>query len=166
MRALVLAAAGLLVSLSGCDQVPAPTQQQAQIAAPVAPPCNCQPPAEHLARLDYAPVRHTRHRHYDGGYHGSYTSQSENSVDAYGYVSASSVSYSESSSDSSDSTGGYEGGGYDAEGHRYYRGRIAWVDGYGRGYFNDGPVTVAQTMNGKRMHVWHGYDADCPDDRR
>src|SRR5690242_20502231 len=106
MRITGLVTIGLLmgVSLAGCDQAPAP-QQVAQVAAPVAPPCNCGDkavPDTHLTRLSYIP-RHHRHHYSEGGYHGSYTSRSEESVQSYDYVSASSVSYSESST----SSGGY-----------------------------------------------------------
>jgi hypothetical protein len=170
MRIAGLMAVGLLmgVGLAGCDQAPAPQQQVAQVAppAPVAPPCNCGDkavPDTHMTRLSYIPRHRYRHHHYEGGYHGSYTSRSEEAVQSYGYVSASRVSYSESSS----SSGGYDEGtareGFERGGHRYYRGQIVWVDGYGRGYFAGQHPTVAQTMNGKRMSVGHGYDANCPE---
>ncbi|HEY2033142.1 MAG TPA: hypothetical protein VGH02_05600 [Rhizomicrobium sp.] len=171
MRAMAIVGMGILMgaSLAGCDQTTtAPQQQTAQAAPPVVaapPPCNCgerAAPDNHLTRLSYVP----RHRHhYEGGYHGSYTSRSEESVDSYGYVSASSVSYSESSSSTSEG-GAYDRDGYIAHGHRYYRGGIQWVDGYGRGYYGGQRPTVAQEMTGKRAAVWHGYDADCPDQPR
>lgn len=164
MRAITIAAAGLLIGLSGCDQTPAP-QQQAALAPPpaAAAPCNCGQtavPDNHLTRLSDVP-RHTRHR-YEGGYHGSTTSRSEESVQAYGYVSASTVSYSESSENYS-SGGGYAREGYERGGHHYYQNGVQWVDGYGRGYFAGQRPTVAQGMTGKRMDVGHGYDVDCPE---
>lgn len=165
MRAMAIVAMGLVMGagLAGCDQLTAPQQQQtAQVAppavAPPPPPCNCQPPAGQLTRLSYVP--HHRRHHYEG--HGSYTSRSEESVDSYGYVSASSVSYSESNASASEG-GGYDRDGYMAHGHHYYRGGVQWVDGYGRGYYGGERPTVAQTMTGKRMAVGHGYDVDCPD---
>jgi hypothetical protein len=171
MRITGLVTVGLLlgVGLAGCDQTPAPTQQVAQAAppAPAAPPCNCGDkavPDTHMTRLSYIPRHHHRRHRYEDGYHGSYTSRSEDAVQSYGYVSASRVSYSESSTSSS---GGYDEGsareGFERSGHRYYRGGIVWVDGYGRGYFAGQRPTVAQTMNGERMSVGHGYDADCPE---
>jgi len=173
MRITGLVTVGLLmgIGLAGCDQTPAPTQQVAQVAppAPVAPACNCGDkavPDHHLTRLSYIPRhRYSRH-HYEGGYHGSYTSRSEEAVQSYGYVSASRVSYSESST----SGGGYEEGyareGFERGGRHYYRGGVVWVDGYGRGYFAGARPTVAQTMNGRRMEVGHGYDVDCPESYR
>jgi hypothetical protein len=77
-------------------------------------------------------------------------------------VSASTVSYSESS-ESTSSGGGYAREGYYRGGHHYYRGGVQWVDGYGRGYFAGQHATVAQGMTGKRMDVGHGYDVDCPE---
>jgi hypothetical protein len=164
MRAIAIAAAGLLIGLSGCDQTPAPQQQTAQVTPPAATaPCNCGQtavPDNHLTRLSYVPRHHRRH-HYEGGYHGSGTTRSEESVQSYGYVSASQVSYRESSE--SYSGGGYAREGYVRGGHHYYRGGVRWVDGYGRAYFGGQRPTVAQTMNGKRMDVGHGYDVDCPE---
>jgi hypothetical protein len=170
MRITGFVAVGLLmgVSLAGCDQAPAPQQQVAQVAPPAAPPCNCGDkavPGTHLTRLSYIPRHHRRH-YREGGYHGSYTSRSEESVQSYGYVSASSVSYSESSTSSSGYDEGYAREGFERGGHRYYRRGIVWVDGYGRGYFAGQRPTVAQTMNGKRMDVGHGYDVDCPEGYR
>lgn len=169
MRAIVLAMAGfgICVGLSACDQVPGPAPQQQAQAAPVAPPCNCQQPPEHLTRLSYIPRHdygyrhHRRHAQYAGsgydesyrarGDHGSYTSRSTESVDSYDYVSSSRSSrYAEN--DSAYGGGGYHGGG-----------NVTWVDGYGRGYFDGAPPTRAASMNGRRMDVWHGYDADCPE---
>lgn len=168
MRAMTMIAMGIVMGagLAGCDQAPAP-QQTAQVAPPAAP-CNCGQtavPDNHLTRLSYVP-RHTyrRHRHA-GGDHGSYTSRSEESVQTYGYVSASRVAYRESSSSYS-SGGGYDREGYSRGGHHYYRKGIVWVDGYGRGYFDGQQPTVAQSMTGKRMDVGHGYDVDCPEGYR
>lgn len=170
MRATAIVAIGLLMGagLAGCDQTPAPQQQTAQVApaVPATPPCNCGEravPDTHMTRLSYAP----RHHYARHGYHGSGTSRSEQSVFSYDYVSASRVSYSESS-ESYESGGSYVGGGYEANGHyarghHYYPNGIAWVDGYGRGYFAGQHPTVAQEMTGKRMEVGHGYDADCPE---
>lgn len=165
MRFTGLVTVGLLmgVSLAGCDQVPAPQQQTAQIAPPAAPACNCGDkavPDTHMTRLSYIPRHHRRH--YREGYHGSYTARAEESVQAYGYVSASTVSYSESN-ESYSSGGGYAREGYYRGGHHYYRGGVQWVDGYGRGYFAGQRPTVAQSMTGKRMDVGHGYDVDCPE---
>lgn len=169
MRAMAMVAIGLLMGagLAGCDQT-TPQQQTAQVApaAVVPPPCNCgerAAPDSQLTRLSAMP-RHHRH-HYEGGTHGSTTSRSEESVDTYDYVSASSVSYSESSSSYSDD-GAYDRSGYTAHGHRYYRDGVQWVDGYGRGYYGGQRPTVAQGMTGKRMDVGHGYDVDCPDQPR
>lgn len=168
MRITGLVTVGLLmgVGLAGCDQTPAPQQQVAQVAppAPVAPPCNCGDkavPDTHMTRLSYIPRHHYR-RHYASGYHGSYTSRSKESVQSYGYVSASSVSYSESSTSSGGYSEGYAHEGFERGGHHYYRNGIVWVDGYGRGYYGGQRPTVAQSMNGKRMDVGHGYDVDCP----
>jgi hypothetical protein len=171
MRIAGLMAVGLLmgVGLAGCDQAPAPQQQVAQVAPPAAPACNCGEkavPDNHLTRLSYIPRHHYRRHRYEGGTHGSYTSRSEESVQSYGYVSASRVSYSESSTSSSGYSEGYAREGFERGGHRYYRGGIVWVDGYGRGYFGGQRPTVAQTMNGKRMDAGHGYDVDCPEGYR
>jgi hypothetical protein len=147
ISAMMLLAAGL----TGCDMPgSAPQQQQAaQLPPPpaVAPAtaCNCNQTAaadDNLARL---PVAHHHYRHRTYGYHGSYTSQSEKSVDAYDYQSAS------RESDES----------YVANGPR--NGGVVWVDGYGRGYYAGPPPTVAATMRGKRLAAWYGYDQDCPD---
>lgn len=164
MRITGLVTVGLLmgVGLAGCDQAPAPQQQTAQVAPPAVPACNCGDkavPDTHMARLAYIP-RHHRRRTSEG-YHGTYTSRSEESVQSYGYVSASRVSYSESSE--STSSGGYEREGYVRGGHHYYGNGIVWVDGYGRGYYGGQRPTVAQGMTGKRMSAGHGYDVDCPD---
>ena len=155
MRVLATITAVLLtgVSLSSCDMPGSAPQQQSAAAAP----CNCAAspaaapaPVEHLTRLSYAPVRHHR-RHYrsesTANYRESYeTDRSEQSIDTYDFRSSSRASYSQSRE-----TAGY--------------GRVVWVDGYGRGYFNNGPVTVAATMRGKRLEPYHGYDVDCPDDK-
>jgi len=172
MRAKLVAASLMALSLSGCDNpdttTPPPQQQAQAVAPPPAPPCNCQQPAEHLSRLSTGTHRY-RHRYArewagERGYHGSYTSQSTKSLDIYGYVSASSVNSYESSGDYE---GGYSGygeydsrsGSYDAHHRRYYGAGVTWVDGYGRGYFNSAPPTVAATMRGRRLAPWHGYDA-------
>ena len=170
MRALATISAVVLLGagLAGCD-MPGSQQQQVAVAAP---PCHCTttPPAtmtpppeptEHLTRFSYAPRHHYfRHRYYGEAYYrpayhsryavyrGRYTiNRSQQSVDAYDYVSSSRVTQSD-----------YSESGYENTG------RVVWVDGYGRGYFNNGPVTVAATMRGKRLLPYHGYDADCPDD--
>jgi hypothetical protein len=168
MRALATISAVVLLgaSLASCD-MPGSHQQQVAVAPP---PCNCAqqaatmtpPPAptEHLTRFSYAPRHHYyRHRYYAEAryrpaYYRSryYADRSQQSVDSYNYVSSSSVTRSQS--DYSDS--GYSNG--------YQSGRIVWVDGYGRGYFSNGPVTVAATMRGRRLEAYHGYDVDCPDD--
>jgi hypothetical protein len=160
MRALATISAVVLLgaNLAGCD-MPGSHQQQAA-AAP--PPCNCAPPPppaaamppppEHMTRLSYAPRHHTYgHRYYAEARHIYYrsryeTDRAQQSVDAYDYQSSSRVTRSDYSES------GYGGG------------RIVWVDGYGRGYFSNGPVTVAATMRGKRLAPYHGYDVDCPDD--
>jgi len=164
MRVMAMVGTALLMGLAGCDQT-APQQQTAQIApaAVAPPPCNCGDkavPDSHLTRLSAVPRHHWHHA--ESGYHGSYTSRSEESVDSYDYVSASRVSYSESSVSYSES-GSYDRSGYTAQGHHYYRDGVRWVDGYGRGYYGGQRPTVAQEMTGKRAAVWHGYDADCPD---
>jgi hypothetical protein len=162
MRAITIAAAGLLIGLAGCGDQTTTPQQTAQATPPAAAPCNCGQtavPDNHLTRLSYVPRHHRRH--YEGRYHGSGTARSEESVQSYGYVSASRVSYTESSE--SYSSGGYEREGYVRGGHHYYRGDVQWVDGYGRGYFAGQRPTVAQSMTGKRMDVGHGYDVDCPE---
>lgn len=132
-----------------------------------------------------------RPMHYRGHY-STYSEQydvdrAQQSVDSYDYVSSSRVTRSESeyaqsqyrsggvsvrAYAASGSGGAYAsgyGGGYGGvyandEGGSYSNGRIVWVDGYGRGYFSNGPVTVAATMRGKRLATWHGYDVDCPND--
>jgi hypothetical protein len=158
MRALATISAVTLLSagLAGCD-MPGSQQQQAAVApppatAPTTTPATVTPPPdpnEHLARLSYAPQHsYVRHRHYTAARYRSHdeNNRSQQSVDAYNYVSSSSVtrsSYSESS---------------------YGSGQIVWVDGYGRGYFNNGPVTVAATMRGQRLAPYHGYNVDCPED--
>ncbi|MBS0273358.1 MAG: hypothetical protein JSR55_02935 [Proteobacteria bacterium] len=167
MRIAGLVTVGLLmgVGLAGCDQAPAPQQQVVQAAPPPAPACNCGDkavPDTHMTRLSYIPRHHRRHRYEGGGYHGSYTARSEEAVQSYGYVSASTVSYSESSEGYA-GAGGYAREGYYRGGRHYYRGGVQWVDGYGRGYFAGRRPTVAQSMTGKRMSVGHGYDADCPE---
>src|SRR6202012_4666451 len=81
------------------------------------------------------------HSRYDAHYD---IDRSQQSVDAYNYVSSSRVTrsgYSQSSYESS----GYEDGGYQSGG------RVTWVDGYGRGHFNNGPVTVAAPIRGSRL---------------
>jgi hypothetical protein len=176
-RASWVTAATLLVavSLSGCDWIDGKPQQTASVAVPAAS-CNCQPPAatpEPLTRLSYTTPRRVHHhewaRNYTDGGNYSLEMQDEgyvhgaDAVDSYGYVSASRVEYTESS----ESSGAYEedygrGGAY-AGWHRYYRGNIAWMDGYGRGYYESGAPTVAQSMTGKRLAPYHGYDVYCPD---
>jgi hypothetical protein len=171
MRALATISAVVLLgaSLAGCD-MPGSHQQQVAVAPP--PPCNCASspataaaPAEHLTRFAFARRHHYRpHRYYAEARHSNYrgryeTDRSQQSVDAYDYQSSSRVSHSDYSE--REYEGGYSGG-YD--GGYNGGGRIVWVDGYGRGYFSNGPVTVAATMRGKRLAPYHGYDVDCPDD--
>jgi hypothetical protein len=172
MRALAKISAMVLLGagLTSCD-MPGSHERQAALTPP---PCNCattppaamtSPPAEHLRRFSYAPRHHyIRHRYYAQYVHSRYRSRydvdySQQTVDAYDYVSSSHVTRSAYSR--SGYAGGYYAGGYeDGYGSR----RIVWVDGYGRGYFSNGPVTVAATMRGKRLDPYHGYNADCPDD--
>jgi hypothetical protein len=170
MRALATISAVILLGagLAGCDM---PWSQQQRAAAR---PCNCittppammtPPPAptEHLTRFSYAPHHYyVRHRYYaqtryrPPHYHGTYNiDRSQQSVDSYNYQSSSRVTqstYSESEY-TSRYTGAY-----------YQNARIVWTDGYGRGYVNNGPVTVAATMRGERLRAYHGYGVDCPDD--
>jgi hypothetical protein len=140
-------------------------------------------------RRHYAYVRPTHYRERYATYSEHYdVDRSQQSVDSYDYVSTSRVTRSESEySQSQYSRGGYSvrayaaagsgggafvssygngyGGAYaNSYGDGYSGGRIVWVDGYGRGYFSNGPVTVAATMRGKRLATWHGYGVDCPDD--
>jgi hypothetical protein len=166
MRALATISAVILLGagLAGCDM----PGSQPQAAAP---PCNCTttppatmtpPPAptEHLTRFSYAPRHHyVHHRYYtEAGYHPAHyrsrydIDRAQQSVDAYDYRSSSRTIYTQSDY----SEGGYESGGYQG-------GQVVWVDGYGRGYFSNGPVTVAATMRGRRLDAYHGYDANCPD---
>jgi hypothetical protein len=152
MRALTIATTCLLLggSLSGCDLF-APPQQAAQVAQPVAapaPPPAAEPPLTRLANT--GAVQHVRRHRYERGV-------GEQSVDVYGYVSASRTASAESTSQ-----GDEEFRGYDRMRH-IYRGNITWVDGYGRGYFQTGPARVADSMSGRRLAPYHGYDADCPD---
>jgi hypothetical protein len=167
-----MTAATLLVavSLSGCDWIDGKPQQTAAVPAA---PCVCQPPPapERLTRLSYAaPHHYMRHRHswalYSDGHayrHGEGYVHGADAVDAYDYVSTSRVSYTESSESSGDIDEAYSRSGMIAGSHRLYRGNIAWVDGYGRGYYDSGAPTVAQGMIGKRLAPYHGYDVDCPD---
>ena len=89
-------------------------------------------------------------------------SRSEQSVDSYGYVSRSTVSSSSYESDQGGDDEAYNARGYYAGGRHYYRGGVAWVDGYGRAYARNDRPTIADTMNGKRVDPWAGYDANCP----
>lgn len=190
MRAwMTILAVGMLgVSLAGCD-MPGSHQQQVAVAPP---PCNCRQapadmtappePTEHLTRFSYAPRRHyVRHRYYaEAHYRPTYhrerydIDRSQQSVDVYDYVSSSRVTRSEYS-ESEYSRSGYTASAYAQSGYAqgayaggyaggYSNGRVVWVDGYGRGYFSNGPVTVAATMRGKRLETWHGYGVDCPND--
>jgi hypothetical protein len=173
MRALATISTVILLgaSLGSCD-MPGSHRQQAAVA----PPCDCAPhatttpapPAAHPTRFSYAPRHHyIRHRYYAAEHHANYRyrnryeiDRAQQSVDAYDYVSKSRVTRSDYSES------GYSENGYASEYEGGYRrgGRIVWVDGYGRGYFSNGPVTVAATMRGKRLAPYHGYDVDCPDD--
>jgi hypothetical protein len=178
-RASWITAASLLaaVSLSGCDWIDGKPQQTVAVAVPAAP-CNCRPAAapEPLTRLSYAAPRRVRHhdwprsyssggnyRHREHYSHGEGYVHGADAVDSYGYVSASRVDYTETSESSGAYEEDYARGGAYAGSHRYYRGDIAWVDGYGRGYYRGGAPTVAQSMTGKRLAPYHGYDVDCPD---
>jgi len=144
MRALTIATTCLLLggSLSGCDLF-APPQQAAQVAQPVAapaPPPVAEPPLTRLANT--GAVQHVRRHGYERGV-------GEQSVD---------VAMSAHRAPQGDE----EFRGYDRTRH-IYRGNITWVDGYGRGYFQTGPARVADSMSGRRLAPYHGYDADCPD---
>src|ERR1700749_873765 len=126
MRALAKISAVVLLGagLTSCD-MPGSHDRQAAVTPP---PCNCTttppatmtpPPAptEHLRRFSYMPRHHyIHHRYYAAEHHAHYRygerydiDRSQQTVDAYDYVSASRVtrpSYAESNYSES----GYAGG--------------------------------------------------------
>ena len=185
-RIFLAAAAALAVfTVGGCDintgsQKPAQTTcncngtPPAQAAAPAAPPEPYTPP-EHYRRHRTS-GRHYAYGRYDGGARTYYwrRAYSEIAVQTYDY-------HSESSSyvigEDGDHRGYRRGGHHDGDGG--YAGgavhREGWVDGYGR-HHDGGEASAgapvhedvahedASANDNARLHPWHGYDADCPDD--
>ncbi|MEJ0024493.1 MAG: hypothetical protein WDN01_00580 [Rhizomicrobium sp.] len=162
MRIFLAAAATLAVfTVAGCD-VNTGTPKDAKVGCNCTPPPVATPPAPTAGEPDYAPPpthRHRWHRRryaYDGVHGYAWRREySEISVATYDYRSDS-HSYI---------TGGhtYAGGGaYDGGGAVHGGG---WVDGYGRAYGGGDDAAHHETAAGDRarLHPWHGYDADCPD---
>ncbi len=190
MRVILAAAAALAaMTVSGCDINTGPPKT-AQAA------CNCTmpPPAGMRGSEAYPPpAQHDRYRGYRrphgssyAGWHGGHSHDwrreyAETSVFTYDYHSGSS-SYdmgSHGGGGASASAYAYAGAGAYASGGAgggvhggdgYHVVDRGWVDGYGRGH--DGGATAGEPVHYEthddhgRLHPWHGYDADCPDDHR
>jgi len=179
-RIFLAAAAALAVfTVSGCDintgaQKPAQSTCNCagtppQASVPPAPSETATPPGYHRHHHGYG--RHYAYGGHDGGAHAYYwrRSYSEISVQTYDYHSSSSAYVMGEDGDREDHGGtdrhgeGYAGGAVHGEG--------GWVDDYGRHHdggdatAGEGPVHAETTGDGARLHPWHGYDADCPDDR-
>jgi hypothetical protein len=190
MRVILAAAAALVaITVSGCDintGPPKTAKVECNCAVPAAPPAEMRgseaypPPA--------APYRYHGHRRPHGtfyaGWHDGHShywrrEYAETSVFTYDYHSgSSSSSYYAGGGGSSGASayayagahaggGAYAGGGAHG-GDGYHVVDHGWVDGYGRGH--DGGATAGEPVHYEthgdhgRLHPWHGYDADCPDD--
>jgi hypothetical protein len=182
-RILLAAAAALAVfTVSGCD-INTGAQKPAQSTCNCAgtPPQASVPPApsEPYTPPEYHRRHHTHGWHdaysgHDGGAHSYYwrRSYSEIAVQTYDYRSSSSSYVIGEDGDRHDH-GGYDHHGY-RHGEGYAGGAVhgegGWVDGYGR-HHDGGEASVGEPAHeetngdGARLHPWHGYDADCPDDR-
>jgi hypothetical protein len=175
-RILLAAAAALAVfTVAGCDintGAPKPAQSTCNCGGAQPPPQASVPPAPE----SYAPPEHRHHaqsRHYadrghDRGAHSYYwrRSYSEVAVQTYDYHSDSSSTVIGDDGDRRDyHHEGHEGGDANA-GAEHGEG---WVDGYGRRH-DGGEASIGEPVHdngrgdGARLHPWHGYDADCPDD--
>lgn len=188
---LALTGAVVALALSGCD-INTSGQKQANCncatTPPAAPPVAVTPP-DTRGSTAYMPSDEDvdtgghRYRHrtygsgghhrprgyaYNGGHHGYYWRReySEISVATYDYHSGSSSSYFGYTGGGSYHGGGeYHGHGeHGDDGYRPVDG--GWIDGYGRGHGGHTGDAVHYETGGDdgRDHVWHGYDADCPDD--
>jgi hypothetical protein len=191
-RILLAAAAALAVfTVGGCDITTGP-QKPAQSACN----CNGTQPTQQTTTPPapsepYAPPQHDR-RHREHGWHYAYDRQHENggahqyywrrayseiAVQTYDYHSDSSSYVTGDDGDHRgvgdghrrfhhdehyDGGGAYAGGGVHGEG---------WIDGYGR-HRDGGGASAGAPVHGEgrgdeaRLHPWHGYDIDCPDNER
>ena len=152
MRAYILTALALL-SVSGCDSnspAPKPATVSCNCTTPAAPPPLVTP-----ALPPATPAIHHRGRHRSASWHGRgyrwHKEYAETSVFTYDYHS--------------DSHSYYQGEPV----YRHGGGEEGWVDGYGRshgsGSEDDSDFLASGDAHG-RMKPWHGYDVDCPDDRK
>ncbi|MEI9991598.1 MAG: hypothetical protein WDM86_16330 [Rhizomicrobium sp.] len=152
MRIILAAAAALAVfTVAGCDINTGPAKDT-KVG------CNCAtPPAATPTPTGEAdtppPPRHRWHRHGDrhvyGGGHG-YAWRRE-----YSEISVATYDYHSDSRSYVMGGGDYAGGGA-AHGN-------GWVDGYGRAYGGGADHHETAADDRARLHPWHGYDADCPD---
>lgn len=157
MRMLLAAAAGLAaLALTSCDINTGATRKA---------DCNCTPapvtaPVPPAQTASYAPpAGHRRHRRsyaYGGARGYAWRREySEVSVETYDYHSDSS-SYV-MGGESYGGSGGERIAHGDAHGDR--------TDGFDRTHSDAGTARY-ETAGRQRMDPWHGYDVDCPDQRR
>jgi hypothetical protein len=171
MRAiLVMAAALAVLTVSGCDINSAPpkaTQVQCNCGTTPPPVAAATPAPDMRGSTAYAPpARHHRYRHPRGfarWHDRSYfwrREYAELSVVTYDYHSGSQTYYDDGTGhhDTADNSGTHDDG--------YTRVDSGWIDGYGRGHGNGGAHGGSGDDARGRLHVWHGYDADCPDQHR
>lgn len=163
MRAILGVAAALAVlTVSGCDINSGPAKTAKVDCNCTAPPQAATTPPPDMRGAYAPPTVHYRwrgHAHrYAGGGHSYYWRRefAEISVATYDYHSDSHSYYQ-----------GYQGtaGGSDAS--AYAGGGAHGDDGYRR---VDGGATAGEPAyyethgdDRARLHPWHGYDADCPD---
>jgi hypothetical protein len=191
MRVILAAAAALAaITVSGCDintGPPKTAKVECNCTAPAAPPAGMRgsepPPAEPYHHHSYRRPHESGYASWHGG-HSHYWRReyAETSVFTYDYHSGSSTYYAGSHGGGSSGAsayayaeaGGYAGAGAYAGGGAHGGGyRVVdrgWVDGYGRGHDGGAPAGAPahyETHGDRgRLHPWHGYDADCPDDPR
>lgn len=184
---LVLAAALAVLTASGCDINTAPSKPatvECHCAAPPAQAAATPPPdmrgstAYQPPQYDYRPRWNARGHRYAGGdgyrSHGGdayrwHRSYAERSVFSYDYHSDSHGYYQ---GDNYSGGNSYtDGGGYADHGTHGDDGfrpvEQGWIDGYGRSHGGGGGgISITGGTGGverARLHPWHGYDADCPD---
>src|SRR3569832_989569 len=177
---LALAGAAIALSLSGCDMRGGNQKQtnNNSAATPTTAPVPATQPAPDMrGSTAYMPPEehHTYHHRYryrprgyatGGGHHGYYywrKEYSEISVATYDYHSGSTSTYF--GGDAYHGGGDYHGG-HGGHGDGYHDADHGWIDGYGRGHGGAAGDAVHYESHGDdgRDHIWHGYDADCPDD--
>ncbi|HXC54509.1 MAG TPA: hypothetical protein VNU97_04390 [Rhizomicrobium sp.] len=177
MRIILAAAAALAaLTVSGCDIDTGPPKT-AKVE------CNCAQPPQSAAALPPdmrgstaypPPARHYRWhgRRYAGGVHGYYWRReyAELSVSTYDYHSDSHSYYQGDRGGSAASAYAYAGAAAYAGGASYGGAAVHGGDGFTRveGGATIGAPTHYETHadDRARLHPWHGYDADCPDQDR